>query len=311
MRAKTRAAYSHCAAAHESRDHPPRFLGAGWVSARHLTASPGLREAAHEHDHDIATTNWCCTHGAHSRRRRAAVWARGGVCTSTVSRMSGRRMATTRTSPVRPRTSRSPRRPTSKLATGGIATPLPGAARCFAGQPVTFSADFRMALTADTRYDVGFYIATDNDPNDDGAITGPARLPRPPTRTQSELHQSRHGTGRVRRHRRSFGPAITHCSSGRIQSPRCPSTQANSCSCPSLRLGGSRGRTKCAWVPARDATNDVFPGSPSKCNCGDPGPRLLLGVESHGHQDRATPPVSPSTGGSATYTVDSRRTRRR
>ena len=27
------------------------------------------------------TTNWCCTHGAHSRRRRAALWARGGVCT--------------------------------------------------------------------------------------------------------------------------------------------------------------------------------------------------------------------------------------
>ena len=29
-----------------------------------------------------------------------------------------------------------------------------------------------MDLTANTRYDVGFYIATDNDPNHDGALTG-------------------------------------------------------------------------------------------------------------------------------------------
>src|SRR5262245_2072920 len=33
---------------------------------------------------------------------------------------------------------------------------------CFANQTFTFSADFRMDLTADTRYDIGFYIATDN-----------------------------------------------------------------------------------------------------------------------------------------------------
>ena len=29
-----------------------------------------------------------------------------------------------------------------------------------------------MVLTAQTRYDVGFYFASDGDPNNDGAITG-------------------------------------------------------------------------------------------------------------------------------------------
>src|SRR5882724_12151054 len=44
--------------------------------------------------------------------------------------------------------------------------------KCNSGGQVTFSADFRMDLTADTRYDIGFYIATDSDPNHDGAKTG-------------------------------------------------------------------------------------------------------------------------------------------
>src|SRR4029453_2089560 len=42
------------------------------------------------------------------------------------------------------------------ILTGGDCDPVTGACRCFAGQTVTFTADFRMDLTADTRYDVGF-----------------------------------------------------------------------------------------------------------------------------------------------------------
>jgi hypothetical protein len=58
------------------------------------------------------------------------------------------------------------------VITGGSCDPVTGACTCFAGLPVTFTADFQMDLTADTRYDVGFYIATDGDPNNDGALTG-------------------------------------------------------------------------------------------------------------------------------------------
>ena len=56
------------------------------------------------------------------------------------------------------------------IISGGDCTE--GVCRCFAGGTVTFTADFRMDLTADTRYDIGFYIATDQDPNNDGAKTG-------------------------------------------------------------------------------------------------------------------------------------------
>src|SRR4029450_10833565 len=58
------------------------------------------------------------------------------------------------------------------IQTGGQCNPQTGKCECFAGQPLTFTADFGMDLTADTRYDIGFYIATDNDPNHDGAVTG-------------------------------------------------------------------------------------------------------------------------------------------
>src|SRR5205823_470308 len=37
---------------------------------------------------------------------------------------------------------------------------------------VTFQADFRVLLTAQTRYDIGMYIATDGDLNGNGALTG-------------------------------------------------------------------------------------------------------------------------------------------
>src|SRR5215510_4706931 len=52
-----------------------------------------------------------------------------------------------------------------QIQTGGQCDPVTGKCECFAGQPLTFTADFEMDLTADTRYDIGFYIATDNDPN--------------------------------------------------------------------------------------------------------------------------------------------------
>src|SRR5881296_74276 len=37
---------------------------------------------------------------------------------------------------------------------------------------VTFVADYRVVLTAQTRYDIGLYFGTDGDPNGDGALSG-------------------------------------------------------------------------------------------------------------------------------------------
>src|SRR5262249_14850630 len=50
-----------------------------------------------------------------------------------------------------------------KIITGGRCDPVTNRCECFAGQPVTFTADFSMVLTTQTRYDVGFYIAPDGD----------------------------------------------------------------------------------------------------------------------------------------------------
>ena len=94
-----------------------------------------------------------------------------------------------------------------QIITGGSCDPVTGHCSCFAGLPVTFSADFRMDLTADTRYDVGFYLATDGDPNHDGAITGQCSATASLAgehNPDDELHQSRRVTGCVRRHHRSF-----------------------------------------------------------------------------------------------------------
>ena len=56
----------------------------------------------------------------------------------------------------------------------------------FAGDTVTFTADFEMVLTAQERFDLGIWFANDGDPNGDGAYTGsctvatPAYAPDPP-----------------------------------------------------------------------------------------------------------------------------------
>jgi len=42
----------------------------------------------------------------------------------------------------------------------------------FPGDTVTFTADFTVELTAQTRYDLGIWFANDGDPNGDGALTG-------------------------------------------------------------------------------------------------------------------------------------------
>ena len=54
----------------------------------------------------------------------------------------------------------------------------------FVGDTITFSADYEIVLTAQARHDIGVYLATDGDPNADGALTGNCTiltLPIPPT----------------------------------------------------------------------------------------------------------------------------------
>ncbi len=166
-------------------------------------------------------------------------------------------------------------------AGGSCAT---GVCQCNENQQVTFTADFEMDLTADTRYDIGFYIATDGDPNGDGAITGQC------TATASLAGNTQQATffnldaspdvcGDITG---PFGTAhnpvfvraeiITTCTAG-------PSGKLELPFCTTWRQPGSN--EECLGTGNGTTTNDVYPGSPSKCNCGT----LLLDIF-----------VEPSTG---------------
>ena len=59
----------------------------------------------------------------------------------------------------------------------------------------------------------------------------------------------------------------------------------------------------CAGTGNGTRTNDVYPGSPSKCNCGTLVVDIFVEtVNHHDHQDSVDRQV-PETGGSASYTV--------
>jgi hypothetical protein len=178
--------------------------------------------------------------------------------------------------------------------------------RCFAGQTVTFTADYRMDLTADTRYDVGFYLATDNDPNHDGAKTGQC------TATASLDSNTPAGnfinldaapdvcgdiTGPLGTAR---NPIFVHQT---ISAP-CPTGAGQQLQLPFCTTWRQPGSNQvCLGTGNGTTTNGVFPGSPSKCNCGT----LALDIFSETPKitttkDALTTGV-PETGGSATYSV--------
>lgn len=189
-----------------------------------------------------------------------------------------------------------------------------GVCSCYAGQTVTFTADFRMDLTADTRYDVGFYIATDNDPNSDGALTGQcsatASLASNTTRAGNFINldvpsQSGDVCGDI------TGPSSTAAGShnplfvtATISAP-CPSTPGQQLRLPFATTWRQPGSNDvCDGTGNGTSTNDVYPGSPSKCNKGTLVLDITSITTSIGVSKTAnTPSVPEDTGGSANYTV--------
>ena len=170
--------------------------------------------------------------------------------------------------------------------------------KCTLGEPVTFTANFRMDLTADTRYDIGFYVATDGG-GTDGALTGQCAATNvtsdnSPTFYNLDASPDICGdiTGRLGT---AYNPQIvrftltTECvdpnSDGFLDLPFCTT----------WRQPGSN--------QICTSASDVYPGSPSKCNCG------LLTVQIF--TETATLEVTktnltgdvPETGGTVTYSV--------
>jgi hypothetical protein len=203
---------------------------------------------------------------------------------------------------------------------GGSCDPQTGVCKCFAGGQVTFTADFEMDLTADTRFDVGFYIGTGTGPTQNGALTGQCSA------TASLAGNTQQGTfiNLDAPPNCGGGKGQTPCQSGDVcgditgpfntdHNPLFVRSNQITVTCPAAgqqvvvpfcttwRQPGSN--EVCLGTGNGTTTNDVFPGSPSKCNCGT----LAIDIFAEAPNITVTKTTGttgvPETGGSATYTV--------
>jgi Domain of unknown function DUF11 len=181
--------------------------------------------------------------------------------------------------------------------------------RCFAGQTFTFTADFQMDLTADTRYDVGFYIATDGDPNNDGAITGQCQATaslasNTPAANFINLDATTQPGDVCGDITGPFNTAHNPLFVTAQITTQCPLTPGENLSLDFATTWRQPGSNEvCDGTGNGTTTNDVFPGSPSKCNTGTLTlPIISIVTDFSVIKDALTASV-PETGGSATYNV--------
>jgi hypothetical protein len=191
------------------------------------------------------------------------------------------------------------------IDTGGSC--VNGVCSCFAGQMVTFSADFQMDLTADARYDVGFYLATDADPNNDGALNGTCTATASLAGNTANFRNLDAApdvcgdiTGPFNAPPPDNNPLFVRAT---ITAP-CPSTPGQQLRLPFATTWRQPGSNQvCRGTGNGTTTNDVFPGSPSKCNTGT----LVLDITSISTTIDVTKTALtnsvPETGGDATYSV--------
>jgi len=136
---------------------------------------------------------------------------------------------------------------------------------CLEGEVFSFIADFTVNLTAQARYDVGMYFATDGDPNTNGALTGTCGVNTitpvtPPSVLGSPNYVQLDGSPDV-------------CGDiDASHNPQIVTVQINDVVCEA-GAGGKLSLPNCtSWRQAGsnevcDDVSDAFPGSPSKCNC--------------------------------------------
>ena len=184
----------------------------------------------------------------------------------------------------------------------GCQDPNPqGQFTCVSGQPFTFTADFAMPLTAQARYDLGLYIATDGG-GADGALTGQCAANVVTTANSPTFIN------------KDAAPDIC----GDIDSANTPQvirqtittmcvdsnndSKVNLPWCTSWRQPGANEVCDSSTYTTA-ATFDAFPGSPSKCNCGDLNIDVFLETASITViKDAVTATVSEA-GGSVIYSV--------
>lgn len=136
---------------------------------------------------------------------------------------------------------------------------------CIEGTTFSFIADFTVDLTAQERFDIGLYFATDGDPDGSGALNGTCGV-----NTISPFDPLT-GLGSL-----NFvqldGPPDTCGDINASHDPQVVTVQVDDVLCKA-GAGGLLSLPNCtSWRQSGsnqtcDGIEDVFPGSPSKCNC--------------------------------------------
>ena len=167
---------------------------------------------------------------------------------------------------------------------------------CTLGTSFSFTADFFVELTAQTRYDVGLYFATDGDLNNDGALTGQCSVGVITPQNSANfvnLDLPRDTCGDING---SHNPQIVHLTLTTLCIDPDHDGKLNLPNCTSWRQSGAN--TLC------DDPGDAFPGSPSKCKC-DKAFNIDILVEqpSLTVEKTADPTQVLEPGGDVTYTV--------
>ena len=184
-------------------------------------------------------------------------------------------------------------------------TPPVKVCTCNQGGTVTFSADYKIELTAQARYDIGVYFGVDGDSNNDGALTGACKLTTldstnssnfinlDPTLTPANKAQPNDVCGDIDA---AHNPQLLHLTLATACTPDPVTGNLKLPNCTSWRESGAN--TSC------EQASDAYPGSPSKCNC-EPGFTVAIFVETATLEVQKTvaPLIVAETGGSVVYSV--------
>ena len=192
------------------------------------------------------------------------------------------------------------------ISSGGSC--VDGVCSCFAGGTVTFTADFRMDLTAQARYDIGFYLATDGDIALDGALTGQCSATaslagNTLNNTFINLDAAPDVCGEITDASPDgfdHNPVLVRST---ISAP-CPSTPGQKLRLPFATTWRQTGANDvCTGTGNGTTTNGVYPGAPSKCNKGILEIDIISVTTTLTVTKTALTTDVPETGGPATYTV--------
>jgi uncharacterized repeat protein (TIGR01451 family) len=182
---------------------------------------------------------------------------------------------------------------------------------------VTFTANYEILLTAQTRYDIGLYFGTDGDPNGNGALTGNCAtfIITPEEETCATPPCDSSTTSKTPTIFTNLdaspdicGDIINNTKTTSLNNPQhlnltlsvaCVAGSDGKLKLPNCTSWRTSGQNETCTTP-----NDAYPGAPSKCNC-QPGFEVDIFVETASITvgKSVAPTTEPETGGTVTYTV--------